>query len=140
LRHINHLRCCRLDYINRLTLGLLHFNLLLLVAAQRSCGVCLGPQALNRGSDRSLIRQERLPNGGIVVDVLRHHIQHIGKIYQRDECRIELLLLRRIGERRTRQTGILLQPTIHIENLLRIGRRRRDLREQRIRVEGDWGE
>jgi hypothetical protein len=81
-----------------LTSGLLHFHFLLLIAAQRASFVCLRPQPLNRGCNRFLIRQKRVPDRGIIVDVLRHHLQHLRKIHQRDECRIESLLLRCVGQ------------------------------------------
>jgi hypothetical protein len=52
--------------------------------------------------------------------VLRHHLQHLRKIHQRNERRIESLLLCRVGERRAGQPLIVLQPVIDIQNLLRI--------------------
>jgi hypothetical protein len=39
-----------------------------------------------------LIGQKRLPDGGVIVHVIRHHLQHLRKIYQRDERWIESLL------------------------------------------------
>lgn len=50
------MRIRRLDHIDRLTRRLLHFDLLLRIAAQRARSVCLSPQSLNRGCDRFLIR------------------------------------------------------------------------------------
>jgi hypothetical protein len=40
--------------------------------------------------------------------MLRHHFQHLGKIHQPDERRIESLLLCRINERRARLPLIVL--------------------------------
>jgi hypothetical protein len=76
---------------------LLHFYLLLRITAKRTGGISLSSQPLNRVRDRRLIRRKCLPDGGIIVDMLRHHIQHIRKINQCDKCRIESLLLRCIG-------------------------------------------
>jgi hypothetical protein len=58
--------------------------------------ISLRPQSLNRVHHRSFIGRERLSDGGIVVDVLRHHVQNLREANQRDECRVEILLLRRI--------------------------------------------
>jgi len=113
---------------------LLHLYLLLRGAAQGACVIGFIPQALDRSRHRSLIRSEGLADGGIVVDIFRHHLEHLRKIHQRNECRIESLLLRCIGQGRTRQRRILRQPVIHIQNFLRIGSCRRDLRKQRVRV------
>jgi hypothetical protein len=63
---------------------------------------------------------ERLPDCGIIVDVLSHHVEHLRKVHQRDECRIESLLFCRIGERGARQAGIRLQPGVDIQDLLRV--------------------
>jgi hypothetical protein len=97
-----------LNYINRLTRRLLHFHLLLGIALQRPGRIRLSSQSLNGGSDRSLISRKGLPDGGIIVDVLRHHVEHLRKICQRNKCRIESLALSRVGERATREPGILL--------------------------------
>jgi len=78
-----------------------------------------------------------LPDRSVIVDILRHHIQHLRKARQRDKRRIESLFLRRIGELSTRQPRVLLQPVIDIQDFLRIRRRGSDLRQQRIRVERD---
>jgi hypothetical protein len=118
----------------------LHFYLLLRIAAKRTGGISLSPQPLNRLSNCSLIRRKCLPDGGIIVDILRHHVQDVREIYQRNKCRIEPLLLRCIGQRCARQPGVLLQPGINIQNLLRIRRCGGDLREQRIRIKSNRGE
>jgi hypothetical protein len=69
--------------------------------------------------------------------VLRHHLQHLRKIYQRDKRRIESLFLRRVRQLSSVEIGVLLQPVINIKNFLRIGRGSGDLREQRIRIKRD---
>jgi hypothetical protein len=93
LRHINHLRVYRLDHINWLPRGLLNFHLLFRGATQCARAVSLIPQALNRSRDCSLICSECITNGGIIVDIFRHHLEHLRKIHQRNKCRIESLLL-----------------------------------------------
>jgi hypothetical protein len=97
---------------------LLHFHFLLLSGAQRAGVVGLSPQALNRRGDRFLVSGERLPDCAIIVDVLSHHVEHLRKVHQRNECRIESLLFCSIGERRARQAGIRLQPGVDIQDLL----------------------
>jgi hypothetical protein len=49
-----------------------------------------------------------LPDGGVIVDVLRHHIQHLRKTGERDERRIESLFFRGVGERRSLKARVLL--------------------------------
>jgi hypothetical protein len=78
---------------------------------------------------------EGLSDGRIVVNVLGHHLHNARKGSQRDECGIEALLLRRIGKRLSRQRLVVRQPTGEVQNLLRAGRRRRDLREQGVGIE-----
>jgi hypothetical protein len=129
LRNIHHLRIRRLNYINCLARSLLHLHLLFRGAAQSARAISLISQALNRSRDCSLIRRECLTDGCIIVDILRHHLEHLRKIDQRDKCRIESLLLRRIRQCCARQRRILRQPVIHIQNFLRIGRSRGDLRK-----------
>jgi hypothetical protein len=131
------LRVRGLNYIDRLARRLLHFHLLLGVTLQRPSRVSLGSQSLNRGRNRSLIRQKGLPDGGVIVNVLRHHVQHLRKIRQRNKCRIKPLPLRRIGEGRARKPGVLLQPVIYVQDFLRIRRGGRDLSQQRIGVKRD---
>jgi hypothetical protein len=87
---------------------LLHLHLLLGITLQGSGRIRLSSQSLNRGRDRSLIRRKRFTDGGIIVDVLRHHVQHLRKIGQRNKCRIEPLALSRIGQRGAREPRILL--------------------------------
>jgi hypothetical protein len=120
-----------------LTRRLLHFHLLLGITLQRPGRVSLGTQSLNRCCDCCLIRRKRLPDGGVIVDVLRHHVQHLRKICQRDKCRIEPLFLRCIGKLRAAKPGVLLQPVIRVQNFLGVGRSGCNLRQQGIRVKCD---
>jgi len=71
---------------------------LLLIAAQRARRVGLSSQALNRICDGSLIGGKGAADGSVVVNVLGHHIEDLGEIYECDECGVKTLLLRRIGE------------------------------------------
>jgi hypothetical protein len=86
-----------LNYVNRLTRGLLHQYLLLCSVAQRARRIRLGTEPLHRGGNRSLVSRKCLPDGGVIIDVLRHHLQHLREIHQREERRIESLLLGRVG-------------------------------------------
>jgi hypothetical protein len=52
--------------------------------------------------------------------VLRHHFEHLRKIHQRDEGRVESLLLRCVGERSSGEARILREPVVDVEYLLRI--------------------
>jgi hypothetical protein len=55
-----------------------------------------------------LIRRKGLPDRGVIVNVLRHHIQHLRKTGQRDESRIESLFFCCVGERRSFKAWVLL--------------------------------
>jgi hypothetical protein len=134
------LRICGLDDVDRLTRGLLHFHLILGVTAQRARGIGLGAQALNRSGNRCLVRQKCVADGGVIIDVLRHHGYDLGKIHQRDERWIKSRLLCCVGKRGAGEIGILQEPVINVENFLRIGAGSGDLRQKGIRIEGDWSE
>src|SRR5580658_3679889 len=109
LRHINDLRICGLDYVHRLR-SLLHDDCLLLIRPQRTRRIRLRAQPLNRIRHRRLVRRHGRPNRGIVVDVLRHHLQNIREVHQRDEGRVVALLLRSIRQLAVRQSGIVCKP------------------------------
>jgi hypothetical protein len=113
---------------------LLHLNLLLRRAAQRSRRVGLRTQPLNRRRHLLLIRRDSSSNRSIVVDVLGHHLDHGRKVGKRDKGRVETLLLRRIRQCCSAQALIQRQPVIDIQNLLRIRRSRRNLRQQRVGI------
>jgi hypothetical protein len=72
--------------------------------------------------------------------MLRHHLQHLREIHQRDKCRIESLLLRGIRERSASQAGVLLQPVVDVQDFLRVGGRGCDLSQQGVRIKSDWGQ
>lgn len=90
----------------------------------------MGSQPLNRSSNRRLVRQKRFADGGVIVDVLRHHGYDLRKIHQRYKCWIEARRLRRVGERGPAEIGILLQPVIDVEHFLRICAGSSDLRQK----------
>jgi hypothetical protein len=97
-------------------------DLLLLVAAQGARAVRLSTQPLNRCTDGVLISRERLPDRGVIIDVIGHHRNDRRKIHQCNESGIESLCLRRISKCGPRQIGISRQPGIDIQNFLRIRR------------------
>jgi hypothetical protein len=129
-----------LDHVDGLTGVLLHLDLLLRGAAQGARCVGLRPQPLDRRRDLILIRSNRRPDGGIIVNVLRHHLHYIGKPGQGDECRVEALLLGSSGQLRECLVTVLRQPIIEIQNLLRISGGGSDLGQKRIGVESDWSQ
>ncbi len=100
LRHVHHLRIHRLDHVDGLTAVLLHLDLLLRSAAQGARCVGLRPQPLDRRRHLILIRRNRGPDGRIVINVLRHHRDHIRKPGQSYKRRIETLLLGSSGQLR----------------------------------------
>lgn len=118
--HVHDLRRGWLNYIDRLTAGLLHLNLLLLTAAQRAGVVSLIAQTLDRGRNRSLVGVEGRADGGVVVDVLRHHLQHLREVHQGNKRGVEAVLLGCVGQRCSGEPGVVGEPIIDIENFLRI--------------------
>ena len=131
MRHIHDLRVGGLNYVDRLTRRcLLNVHLLLLGGLQSAGGVRIGAQPLDRGSHFALIGGKCGSDGGVIVDVLRHHLQDLREIYERDKCGIESLLHCGIGERRAAEIGILLEPIMRVENFLRVRGGGSDLREQ----------
>jgi hypothetical protein len=136
-RNVHNLRVRRSDLNNAASLVILHDDLLLRAAAQCSGAVGQLAQTLHRIHYRIWVRLECRSDRGVVVDILRHHREHLGKLDQRNECRIEALRLRRVGESVAAEPRILLQPVLGVENLLRIGASAGDLCQQRIRIERD---
>ena len=135
--NINNLGIHGLNYIKGLAPILLQLNLLLLGGAQRTGAVGLIAQALDGSGDGSLIGLKCLADGGVVVDILRHHLEHFGEIHQRNKRWIEPLLLRGIGQGYAGESGILRQPIVDIQNFLRVGGGGGDLRKQRVGIESD---
>ena len=140
MRYEHDLRIGRLNHINRLPPRLLYRHRLLRIAAQRACRIGLTAQALNGICDSRLIRREGISDRGVVVDVLRHHVDNLREIYECDECGVETLLLCRIGESCSRQVGVGRQPIVDVEDLLRVCRSCHDLRQQRVRIQCDRGQ
>ncbi len=114
--------------------SLLHLYLLLWSAAQCARSIRLRPQTLDSCRHLALICRDRRSNGGIVVDILRHHLDYLGKACQGDECRIKTLLLGSRRQLRHDEVLVLPQPVIEIQDLLRIGGRRRNLRQQGVGI------
>jgi hypothetical protein len=77
-----------------------------------------------------LIGGDGRSNRGIIVDILRHHLHHLGKPSQREKSRIKPLLLGGGGQLRYGEILVLAQPVIEVQNLLRVGGSGRDLRQQ----------
>jgi hypothetical protein len=81
-----------------------------------------------------------LPDRGVVVDVFGHHLDDRREVNERDECRIESLLLGGIGKRGPREASVMGEPVVDVENLLRVGGGSGDLCEERVGIERDGGQ
>lgn len=92
---------------------------------------------MDGSSNVGLIGGDRLSDGRVVVNVLRHHLEHGRKRDQRNKCRVKSLCLSAIGERSAGETLVVYKPVVDVENLLGIGGGRRDLGEERVRIERD---
>jgi hypothetical protein len=137
LRDIDHLRIGRLNHIDRLTGNLLDLDLLLFIAAQRSRGVGLGAQTLDGGSYLRLVGVHSLPNRRVIVNVIRHHLDHGRERDQGKEGRIESVPLCRIGKGGAGEVRVLREPVVNVEDLLRVSGSRRNLCEQRVGIKRD---
>jgi hypothetical protein len=76
LRDIDDLWLGGLNDVDGLIGDLLDFNLLLLVGAEGSGGVGLAAQALDGCGDFCLVGRHGLADGGVIVDVVGHHLKH----------------------------------------------------------------
>jgi hypothetical protein len=88
-RNVHHLRIRRLHNHHLRATVLLHRDRLVLVAIQRTRSIGLLPQRLYSRHHRLLIRLERRPQRRIVINMRRHHVQHLRKGHQRHKSRIE---------------------------------------------------
>lgn len=118
LRHKDYLRIRRLhhDYLGPTLVFYPHG--LELIRIQHARGKRPLPQTLHRIHHRSLVRLKRGSQRRKIVDMRRHHSQHLGKVHKRHKSRIETGPLRRIRERLPFEVPIQLQPAIHVQNLL----------------------
>jgi hypothetical protein len=136
-RHIHHLRIRRLNHIDSRPPCLLDLHLLLLRALQVSGVIGLAPQPLDGRGNRPRISCKCLANRGVVVNIVGHHRNHPGEIAQGQKCRIEALLLRRVSQCLAGQAGVRGKPVAEVQNLLRIYRGGRNLRQQRVRIQSN---
>ncbi len=118
LGYINHLWIGRLDHIDGLR-TLLDNNCLLWRGLQRPRRIGLCAQPLDSFRNTCLVCRHGLTDGGIVIDIFGHHLQHARKLHQRNKCRIKSLLLRRLAELIAAQSRIVGEPVIHVQDLLR---------------------
>jgi hypothetical protein len=119
-RNKHHLGIRRLNHHHLHVALLFYRDRLVFITVEHASGVRVLPQGLNRCHHRLLVGLKRFPQCGIVIQIRRHHVDHGGKVHQRDERRIEPLLLRCIRQLLSLQVTISSHPEIHIVNLLRI--------------------
>jgi hypothetical protein len=137
LRHKDYLRIRRLHHNHLGPTLVFDPHRLVLIRIQHARGKRPLPQPLHRIHHRSLVRLKRGPQRRKVVDMRRHHSQHLGKVHKRNKGGIETSSLRSIRQRLPLKVPIQLQPAMHVENLLRVLRRGSDLGEQGIRRKRD---
>ena len=137
-RRIDELRIGRFNN-NALAFGR---YLLLGVGPQRPGSRGLVAKALDRIHDVSLLCHHRVAQLLRPVERSVHHSQDPGKRRQRLDAWIPRLCLGRGGKLVSLQVGIsgILEPTIRLDDLERIGRGHQDLCEQGVRIKRDRGE
>jgi hypothetical protein len=140
LRDVDDLRIGGLNDVDGLTGDLLNLNRLLLIGAECTCGIGLTAQALDGGSDFCLVGRHRLADGGVVVDVVGHHLKHGGEGDQSEECGIEPLLLRSVCDSGAGQARVLREPVGDVENFLWVCGGGCNLREECVGIERDGRE
>ncbi len=132
-RHVNELWVYRLDH-DRLAL---RRHGLLGCAHQASRCLRLLAQHLNRNEHvlRPVhigVAERRGP-----AQVRVHVLENRGKLRERLDAWVPWLLIHGVGELLSLQTGMLLHPAPRLHDLGRIRRGGEDLRDQRVRVQGD---
>ncbi len=117
-----------LNDVDGLVGDLLNFDCLLLIGAEGSCGVGLAAEALDGCGDFGLVGRHCLADGGVVVDVVRHHLEDGGEGEESEEGGIEALLLGGAGESGTGEVRVVREKVGDVEDFLRVGGGGCDLR------------
>jgi hypothetical protein len=135
-RHINDFGICRLDLY-----GLTLDNHLLLFG-RLEIARCLGllPQFLNGIHYIGLLGQECFAQPLCPCRLLGHHVEDLWKGRQRLHAQVPGHLVQSVIEHVSAKVRVCLHPSVRFRNLIRIGRRYEDLREQRIGIERDRGQ
>lgn len=128
-----------LNDVDGLIRDLLDLDGLFVVGAERSGGVGLTAQTLDGGSDLCLVSGHGLADGGVVVDVVGHHLEDGGEGDESKEGGIEAPFFGGVGECGAGEFGILGEPVGDVEDLLGISGGGCDLGEQRVGIERNWG-
>jgi hypothetical protein len=134
LRDVDYLRLSGLNDVDGLIGDLLDFNLLLLVGAEGSGGVGLAAEALDGCGDLGLVGGHGLADGGVVVDVVGHHLKHGWEGHEGEEGGIEALFLRGVGEGGAGEVRVLGEPVGDVEDFLWVCGGGCDLREKLVRI------
>lgn len=85
-----------------------------------------------------MICPDNVAQRGIVVNIVRHHLQDAGKVDQGNECRIEPLPLCGIHQHLGGRTRVACDEINHVKDLLRIRGRSRNLRQESVRIQRNW--
>jgi hypothetical protein len=120
LRDIDNLWIGRLDDHHLSAVLVLDGDRLVIIAVERPCGVGLLAQCLDGGRHRSLICLECSSDRSVIVDVLRHGVEHCGESNESNDGGVKAFALRRVDQRLALQIVVFVQPVVGIDNLLRI--------------------
>ena len=104
---------------------------------ERTRGLRLRPQSLDRGRDVGLLGDHRVADLLGPFELAVHHRQDLREGDQRRDAGVPALVLDGSQRGIAREIGIVLGPARRLDDFQRIGRRHQDLRQQRIGIERD---
>ena len=137
IRHVELVRIGRRDVDVLLAARALRGHRLLAGRLQLVVGLRLHTQALDRIHDVGLLRQHRVAELLRPVELVAHHVEHVGRGRERFYAVVPVLLVDRRLERVALESLVGIGPAVGLDDFERIGRGHEDFREQRVGIERD---
>jgi hypothetical protein len=95
---------------------------------------------LDRVHNLVLLTEESITQVGGFPKLLVHHGEHLREMAERFHTHVPGCILESIVQPVPCEARILLEPPVSLDNFKGIGGRHKNLREERIRVEGNGGQ
>ena len=99
----------------------------------------LGAQPLNGVHHIGLLRENCVTELLCPVQLVAHHLQHVGGCRERFDAFVPSLLVDLVLQRIALEILVLCDPTSRLHDLERIRRGHKDLCQQRVGIESYWG-